>query len=53
MQVYLLLDIALMHPEAEIGGARHFSTLKNENKKKCLNIKKACKDTFVAYLMRF
>ena len=31
--MYLLLEIALMHPEAEPGGA------------------KACKDTFVAYLV--
>ena len=31
MQVYLLLDIALMHPEAE-PEARHFSTPKIKNK---------------------
>ena len=32
MQVYLLLDIALVHPEAKPGRARHFSTPKIKNK---------------------
>ena len=59
MQVYLLLDIALMQPEAKLKGVRHFLPPKIGNKYKAyialneLKHQKACKHFFEAYLLIF